>query len=79
MASNSCHGSKRGRCGEANHEAEFSCLLQELRSLMDQRGAEAVTKISESDGDVNRLRARLRTSPVGGLDGNSEDINRRKV
>ncbi|XP_033491259.1 plasma membrane calcium-transporting ATPase 1-like [Epinephelus lanceolatus] len=78
MANNSFRGSKHGRRGEANHEAEFSCSLQELRSLMELRGAEAVTKIKDSYGDVNGLCARLRSSPVEGLDGNSEDIDRRK-
>ncbi|XP_074533206.1 plasma membrane calcium-transporting ATPase 1-like [Halichoeres trimaculatus] len=78
MASNSFRGSKHGRRGEASHEAEFSCSLQELRSLMEQRGPEAVTKIQELYGDVNGLCARLRTSPVDGLDGSSEDIDRRK-
>ncbi|TKS73820.1 Plasma membrane calcium-transporting ATPase 1 [Collichthys lucidus] len=78
MATNSFRGSKHGRRDEANHEAEFSCSLQELRSLMELRGAESLTRIQECYGDVNGLCARLRTSPVEGLDGNSEDIDRRK-
>ncbi|XP_041854174.1 plasma membrane calcium-transporting ATPase 1-like [Melanotaenia boesemani] len=78
MAKNSFRGSKHGRRGEANHETEFSCTLQELRSLMDLRGAEAITRIQECYGDVNGLCVRLRTSPVEGLEGNSEDIDRRK-
>ncbi|XP_069019298.1 plasma membrane calcium-transporting ATPase 1-like [Embiotoca jacksoni] len=78
MANNSFRGSKHGRRAEDNHESEFSCSLQELRSLMELRGAEAITRIQECYGDVNGLCTRLRTSPVGGLDGNSEDINRRK-
>ncbi|XP_034541596.1 plasma membrane calcium-transporting ATPase 1-like isoform X2 [Notolabrus celidotus] len=75
--SNSFRGSKHGRRGEANHEAEFSCTLQDLRSIMELRGPEAVTRIQECYGDVNGLCARLRTSPVEGLDGSSEDIERR--
>ncbi|KAI3370974.1 hypothetical protein L3Q82_023626, partial [Scortum barcoo] len=78
MANNSFRGSKHGRRGEANHEAEFSCSLQELRSLMELRGADALTRIQECYGDVNGLCARLRTSAIEGLDGNSEDIDRRK-
>ncbi|XP_041794062.1 plasma membrane calcium-transporting ATPase 1-like [Chelmon rostratus] len=78
MANNAFRGSKHGRRGEANHEAEFSCSLQELRSLMELRGAESLTRIQECYGDVNGLCTRLRTSPVEGLDGNSEDIDRRK-
>ncbi|XP_028286337.1 plasma membrane calcium-transporting ATPase 1-like isoform X2 [Parambassis ranga] len=78
MANNSFRGSKHGRRAEANHETEFSCSLLELRSLMELRGAEAITRIQETYGDVSGLCARLRTSPVEGLDGNSDDINRRK-
>ncbi|XP_029133669.2 plasma membrane calcium-transporting ATPase 1 isoform X2 [Labrus bergylta] len=78
MASNSVRGSRHGRRAEANHEAEFSCSLQDLRALMELRGPESVTKIQECYGDVNGLCARLRTSPVDGLDGSSEDIDRRK-
>ncbi|XP_070686489.1 plasma membrane calcium-transporting ATPase 1-like isoform X2 [Pempheris klunzingeri] len=78
MANNSFRGSKHGRHAEAHHEAEFSCSVQELRSLMELSGAEALTKIQESYGDVSGLCARLRTAPVEGLDGKSEDIDRRK-
>lgn len=66
MANNSLRGSKHGRHGEANHEADLSCSLQDLRSLMELRGAEAVTRIQERYGDVGGLCARLRTSPVEG-------------
>ncbi|KAM4573219.1 plasma membrane calcium-transporting ATPase 1-like [Odontesthes bonariensis] len=78
MANNSFRGSKHGRRGEANHEVEFSCSLLELRSLMELRGTEAITRIQDCYGDVNGLCVRLRTSPIEGLDGNSEDIDRRK-
>lgn len=66
MANNSLRGSKHGRHGEANHEADFSCSLQELRSLMELRGAESAARIQERYGDVGGLCARLRTSPVEG-------------
>ncbi|XP_007568579.1 plasma membrane calcium-transporting ATPase 1-like [Poecilia formosa] len=78
MASNSFRGSKRGRYAEANHEPEFSCSLQELQSLMELRGADAITRIQNCYGDVNGLCTRLRTSPVEGLEGKPEDINKRK-
>uniref|UniRef100_A0A674NPI4 Calcium-transporting ATPase n=1 Tax=Takifugu rubripes TaxID=31033 RepID=A0A674NPI4_TAKRU len=58
---------------------DFSCSLQELRSLMELRGAESAARIQERYGDAGGLCARLRTSPVDGLDGNSEDIERRKT
>lgn len=66
MATNSFRGSKHGRRGETNHEAEFSCSLQELRSVMELRGEESLARIKESYGDVNGLCARLRTSPIDG-------------
>ncbi|XP_023275741.1 plasma membrane calcium-transporting ATPase 1-like [Seriola lalandi dorsalis] len=78
MANNSFRGSKHGRRDEANHEAEFSCSLLELREVMELRGPEAKTKIEKTYGDVNGLCARLRTSPVEGLDGKADDIARRK-
>ncbi|KAM8892657.1 plasma membrane calcium-transporting ATPase 1-like isoform 2-T5 [Spinachia spinachia] len=78
MANNSFRGSKNGPRGEANHEAEFGCTLQELCSLMNLRGEHCLNKIKSSYGDVNGLCSRLRTLPIEGLDGNSEDIERRK-
>ncbi|XP_035857036.1 plasma membrane calcium-transporting ATPase 1-like isoform X1 [Sander lucioperca] len=60
-----------------NRKMHFRCSLQELRSLMELRGEESVTIIKEKYGDVNELCARLRTSPVEGLDGTSKDIVRR--
>lgn len=66
MANNSFRGSEHGRHAEANHEAESSCSLQELRSLMEQRGADSVNRIQECYGDVHGLCARLRTSPAEG-------------
>ncbi|XP_054476775.1 plasma membrane calcium-transporting ATPase 1-like [Anoplopoma fimbria] len=78
MANNSLRGSKHGQRGEANHEVEFGCSMQELSSLMDLRGEDAMNKIKDCYGDVNGLCNRLKTSPIDGLDGNSEDIERRK-
>lgn len=66
MANNSLRASTLGRRGEANHEADLSCSLQELRSLMELRGAESVTRIQKQYGGVGGLCARLRTSPVEG-------------
>lgn len=66
MTNNSLSGSKYVRRGEANHDADFSCSVLELRSLMELRGEEALTRIQERYADVNGLCARLRTSPVHG-------------
>ncbi|KAM4619483.1 plasma membrane calcium-transporting ATPase 4 isoform 1-T1 [Polymixia lowei] len=78
MANNSFRGSKHGRRAEVNHDADFSCSLKDLRSLMELRGVEGLSRIQECYGDVNGLCTRLRTSPIEGLDGNAEDISRRK-
>ncbi|KAI4810310.1 hypothetical protein KUCAC02_019149 [Chaenocephalus aceratus] len=59
-------------------EGHFGCSLQELRSLMELRGEESCAMIKEQYGDVNGLCSLLRTSPVNGLDGTVEDINRRQ-
>ncbi|TNN46164.1 Plasma membrane calcium-transporting ATPase 3 [Liparis tanakae] len=84
MANNSDRRSKHGRDGqdaedaEAVLQAEFGCSLKELSALMELRGEVSLNKITASYGDVAGLCARLRTSPVHGLDGNSEDIDRRR-
>ncbi|KAJ4937454.1 hypothetical protein JOQ06_002089 [Pogonophryne albipinna] len=59
-------------------EGHFGCSLQELRSLMELRGEESCAMIKEQYGDVNGLCSLLGTSPVNGLDGTVEDINRRQ-
>ncbi|XP_043936341.1 plasma membrane calcium-transporting ATPase 3 isoform X1 [Protopterus annectens] len=64
--------------GEMNHAGGFGCTLQELRSLMELRGAEALQKIHDSYGDVNGLCRRLKTSPTEGLSGNPADLEKRK-
>ncbi|XP_037539142.1 plasma membrane calcium-transporting ATPase 1 isoform X2 [Nematolebias whitei] len=78
MARNSFRGTKFVRRTEANHEVEFSVSLQDLGSLMELRGEEAIARIQDSYGGVNGLCLRLRTSPVEGLDGRLEDITRRR-
>ncbi|XP_077425731.1 plasma membrane calcium-transporting ATPase 1-like isoform X2 [Vanacampus margaritifer] len=78
MANSSFRGGKRGRRGSAYLEAEFSCSLQELRSLMELRGDDARERIRHSCQDVDGLCARLRTSALEGLDGSWEDLERRR-
>lgn len=65
MANNSYSGVKNSVV-EANHDGEFGCTLKELRSLMELRGAEALSKIGESYEDTQGLCNRLKTSPVDG-------------
>ncbi|XP_056660637.1 plasma membrane calcium-transporting ATPase 2 isoform X13 [Monodelphis domestica] len=63
---------------EANHAGEFGCTMEELRSLMELRGTEAVVKIKETYGDTEGICRRLKTSPVEGLPGTAPDLEKRK-
>lgn len=65
MANNSYSGVKNSMV-EANHDGEFGCTLKELRSLMELRGAEAISKIGETYEDIQGLCNRLKTSPIDG-------------
>ncbi|XP_034161803.2 plasma membrane calcium-transporting ATPase 1 [Pangasianodon hypophthalmus] len=76
MARNSRRGSKYK--ADANHDADFGCTLQELRSLMDLRGTEGLQRIQEWYGDVQGLCSRLKSSPTDGLSLNADDLARRK-
>uniref|UniRef100_A0AAQ6A2M3 Calcium-transporting ATPase n=1 Tax=Amphiprion ocellaris TaxID=80972 RepID=A0AAQ6A2M3_AMPOC len=78
MANNSYSGVKNSMV-EANHDGEFGCSLKELRSLMELRGAEAISKIGETYGDIQGLCNRLKTSPIDGLSGQPADIEKRKT
>ncbi|XP_023206013.1 plasma membrane calcium-transporting ATPase 1 isoform X3 [Xiphophorus maculatus] len=77
MANNSYSGVKNSLM-EANHDGEFGCTLKELRSLMELRGADAITKISETYGDTQGLCSRLKTSAIDGLSGQPADIEKRR-
>ncbi|KAM3844691.1 plasma membrane calcium-transporting ATPase 2 isoform 3-T3 [Vipera latastei] len=64
---------------EANHAGEFGCSLQDLRSLMELRGMEAVVKIKEMYGDTEGLCRHLKTSPIEGLPGTTADLDKRRL
>ncbi|XP_073208432.1 plasma membrane calcium-transporting ATPase 2 isoform X5 [Lepidochelys kempii] len=64
---------------EAKHAGEFGCSLEELRSLMELRGTEAVVKIKETYGDTEGLCRHLQTSPTEGLPGTAADLEKRKL
>uniref|UniRef100_A0A672NKB8 Calcium-transporting ATPase n=1 Tax=Sinocyclocheilus grahami TaxID=75366 RepID=A0A672NKB8_SINGR len=55
-----------GGGAEANHAGDFGVTLEELRSLMELRGAEALQKIQDSYGDVEDLCQRLKSSSSNG-------------
>lgn len=57
---------------ESSHGGEFGCTMEELRSLMELRGTEAVVKIKETYGDTEAICRRLKTSPVEGKCGRFE-------
>uniref|UniRef100_A0A8C6KH15 Calcium-transporting ATPase n=1 Tax=Nothobranchius furzeri TaxID=105023 RepID=A0A8C6KH15_NOTFU len=78
MANNSYSGVKNSTM-EANHNGEFNCTLKDLRSLMELRGTEGITRIEESYRDIQGLCNRLKTSPVDGLSGQPADIEKRKT
>lgn len=58
---------KRGGGGaEANHSGNFGVTMEELRTLMELRGAEAIQKIQENYGDTEGLCQRLKSSTTDG-------------
>ncbi|KTG45201.1 hypothetical protein cypCar_00003510 [Cyprinus carpio] len=68
---------KRGGGGaETNHAGDFGVTLEELRSLMELRGPEALQKIQDSFGDAEGLCQRLKSSTSDGCgkaSGGAED------
>uniref|UniRef100_A0A8B9YTF7 Calcium-transporting ATPase n=1 Tax=Bos mutus grunniens TaxID=30521 RepID=A0A8B9YTF7_BOSMU len=64
---------------ESSHGGEFGCTMEELRSLMELRGTEAVVKIKETYGDTDAICRRLKTSPVEGLPGTAPDLKRKQI
>lgn len=57
---------KKQRADSGGHEGDFGVSLEELRNLMEVRGAEAIQKIQESYGNTEGLCRRLKTSPTDG-------------
>uniref|UniRef100_A0AAR2M280 Calcium-transporting ATPase n=1 Tax=Pygocentrus nattereri TaxID=42514 RepID=A0AAR2M280_PYGNA len=70
------HPKKPGMDGKACAE-DFEVSLEELRALMEFRGAEALQKIQESYGDTEGLCHRLKTSPTDGLSDDPADLEKR--
>lgn len=65
MAKNSYSGVKNSMA-TANHGGGFGVSLQELRSLMELRGAEGLRRVEEAYGGAQGLCSRLHTSPADG-------------
>ncbi|KAJ8370116.1 hypothetical protein SKAU_G00101440 [Synaphobranchus kaupii] len=77
-----CPKSQRGSSAasagvEPNHAAAFGVTLEDLRTLMELRGPEALQKIQEAYADTGGLCRNLRTSPTEGLSDNPADLERR--
>ncbi|PAV73722.1 hypothetical protein WR25_04645 [Diploscapter pachys] len=58
---------------------QFRVTLEELRALMEYRGAEAKEKIDTEYGGVNGLCERLHTDPNNGISGTEEDLQNRRA
>lgn len=57
---------------------KYGASMQQLRDLMELRGAEAITKIKESFKDANGLCSALRTDPNRGTSGDPRDLQERR-
>ncbi|TSM04861.1 Plasma membrane calcium-transporting ATPase 3 [Bagarius yarrelli] len=68
---------KRGGGMEANHSDNFGITMEELRSLMELRGSEALQKIQETYGDTEGICHRLKSSTTDGLSDNPADLEKR--
>uniref|UniRef100_A0A8C2AIR3 Calcium-transporting ATPase n=1 Tax=Cyprinus carpio TaxID=7962 RepID=A0A8C2AIR3_CYPCA len=71
------HPKKPGMDKEG-HEGDFGVTVEELCSLMELRGAEALQKIQENYTDTETLCHRLKTSPADGLSDNPADLEKRR-
>ncbi|KAJ8384188.1 hypothetical protein AAFF_G00208060 [Aldrovandia affinis] len=69
----------KSRSMEMVQGAELGCSLQELRSLMELRGTEAVLRIQQDYGSTEGLCRRLKTSTTKGLPGVVTDAAKRIV
>ncbi|XP_065142078.1 plasma membrane calcium-transporting ATPase 3b isoform X5 [Paramisgurnus dabryanus] len=69
---------RSGGSVETNHAGDFGVTLDELRTLMELRGPEAMQKIQESFGDVEGLCQRLKSSTSDGLSDNPADLEKRR-
>uniref|UniRef100_A0A8C2GL21 Calcium-transporting ATPase n=1 Tax=Cyprinus carpio TaxID=7962 RepID=A0A8C2GL21_CYPCA len=67
-----------GGGAETNHAGDFGVTLEELRSLMELRGPEALQKIQDSFGDAEGLCQRLKSSTSDGLSDNPTDLEKRR-
>uniref|UniRef100_A0A0N5AFG6 Calcium-transporting ATPase n=1 Tax=Syphacia muris TaxID=451379 RepID=A0A0N5AFG6_9BILA len=58
---------------------QLKCSLEELRNLMELRGAEALQKINEKYNGVEGLCSLLETDPINGLPNSKAELDRRRL
>ncbi|XP_038579004.1 plasma membrane calcium-transporting ATPase 3b isoform X3 [Micropterus salmoides] len=66
-----------GRADGSHAGGDFGVTVEELRELMELRGADALQKIQDSYGDTEGLCQRLQSSTTDGLSGDPADMERR--
>ncbi|XP_051758197.1 plasma membrane calcium-transporting ATPase 3a isoform X10 [Ctenopharyngodon idella] len=69
---------KKPGMDRGGQEGDFGVSVDELCSLMELRGAEALQKIQENFTDTETLCHRLKTSPADGLSDNPADLEKRR-
>ncbi|XP_026125209.1 plasma membrane calcium-transporting ATPase 3-like isoform X6 [Carassius auratus] len=69
---------KKPGMDKGGHEGDFGVTVEELCSLMELRGPEALQKIQENYTDTETLCHRLKTSPADGLSDNPADLEKRR-
>ncbi|XP_052419515.1 plasma membrane calcium-transporting ATPase 3a isoform X11 [Carassius gibelio] len=69
---------KKPGLDKGGHEGDFGVTVEELCSLMELRGPEALQKIQENYTDTETLCHRLKTSPADGLSDNPADLEKRR-
>ncbi|XP_071331135.1 plasma membrane calcium-transporting ATPase 3b isoform X3 [Trachinotus anak] len=71
-------GSRGGGRADGSHAGgDFGVTVQELRELMELRGADALQKVQDSYGDTEGLCQRLQSNITDGLSGDPVDLERR--
>ncbi|XP_073675730.1 plasma membrane calcium-transporting ATPase 3a isoform X4 [Garra rufa] len=69
---------KKPGMDKGGHEGDFGVTVEDLCSLMELRGPEALQKIQENYTDIETLCHRLKTSPADGLSDNPADLEKRR-
>ncbi|XDV49366.1 hypothetical protein PO909_018634 [Leuciscus waleckii] len=69
---------KKPGMDRGDNEGDFGMTVDELCSLMELRGHEALQKIQESYTDTETICHRLKTSPADGLSDNPADLEKRR-